>query len=98
MLLTWLIDANSVKLVKSLGADAAFDYNDPDVAKKIREYTKDSLVKVFDCIAEGPALKICEEAISSKGGMIACLRPAKHDRKDVITKVRVLSLSLILRY
>ena len=72
--------------VKALGAAEAFDYKDPDCAKKIREYTKDSLTHVFDCISEGQSPKICSEAISSKGGAISYLLPAKHDREDVENK------------
>lgn len=69
--------------VKSLGASAAFDYKDPDCAKKIREHTKDQLAHVFDCISEGESPKICSEAIGSKGGMVSYLLPAKHERSDV---------------
>jgi NADPH:quinone reductase-like Zn-dependent oxidoreductase len=72
--------------VKSLGATEAFDYNDPDCAKKIREYTKDKLTHVFDCISEGDSPKICSEAISSKGGAISYLLPATHERQDVENK------------
>ncbi|QIW95910.1 hypothetical protein AMS68_001428 [Peltaster fructicola] len=73
-------------LLKSLGAEATFDYNDPECAKKIREYTNDSLDVVLDCIAEGDSPKICEEAIGAKGGAVAGLLPTKHERKDVKTK------------
>lgn len=77
-----------MQLVKSLGAAEAFDYNDPDCAKKIREYTKDSLTKVFDCISEGTSPKICEDSIGSKGGEISYLLQTKHERGDVKQKVR----------
>lgn len=73
--------------VKALGAAEAFDYNDPDCAKKIREYTKDQLTRVFDCISEGASPKISSEAISSKGGQVSYLLQAKHDRTDVENKV-----------
>jgi NADPH:quinone reductase-like Zn-dependent oxidoreductase len=73
--------------VKALGAAEAFDYNDPDVAKKIREYTGDKLTKVFDCISEGASPKISSEAISSKGGKVTYLLATKHDRTDVENKV-----------
>lgn len=40
-------------LVKSYGADAVFDYSDPETcAKNIREYTNNSLKYAFDCISE----------------------------------------------
>ena len=73
--------------VKALGAAEAFDYNDPDCAKKIREYTGDKLTKVFDCISEGDSPKISSEAISSKGGAVSYLLNPKHDRTDVENKV-----------
>jgi NADPH:quinone reductase-like Zn-dependent oxidoreductase len=73
--------------VKSLGAEEAFDYNDPDCAKKIREYTNDKLTRVFDCISEGESPKISSEAISSKGGQVSYLLAPKHDRTDVENKV-----------
>ncbi|KAK3058304.1 hypothetical protein LTR09_001382 [Extremus antarcticus] len=71
---------------KSLGAIEAFDYKNTEVGKKIREYTGDSLTKVFDCISEGDSPKICCDAISSKGGVISYLLQAKHDREDVENK------------
>ncbi|KAK3670644.1 hypothetical protein LTR78_009479 [Recurvomyces mirabilis] len=75
-------------LVKSLGAEEAFDYNDKDVSKKIRDYTSDSLTKVFDCISEGASPNISAEAISSsKGGVVTYLLPTKHDRADVENKM-----------
>ena len=41
-------------LVKSLGADAAFDYNDPECAAKIKEYTKDDLKYVGTELLRNP--------------------------------------------
>jgi NADPH:quinone reductase-like Zn-dependent oxidoreductase len=75
--------------VKALGAAEAFNYNDPDCAKKIREYTGDKLTKVFDCISEGDSPKISSEAISSKGGVVSYLLNPKHDRTDVENKVSI---------
>lgn len=75
--------------VKALGAAEAFDYNDPDCAKKIREYTGDQLTRVFDCISEGESPKISSEAISSKGGQVSYLLAPKHDRTDVENKVSI---------
>lgn len=69
--------------VKSLGATEAFDYKDPDCGKKIRDFTKDRLTKVLDCISEGDSPKICCDAVSSQGGEISYLLRAKHDREDV---------------
>ncbi|KAI9738804.1 MAG: hypothetical protein M1834_008311 [Cirrosporium novae-zelandiae] len=38
-------------LVKSLGATAVFDYNDPSCGSKINAYTHNTLQHVFDCIS-----------------------------------------------
>ncbi|THZ15904.1 GroES-like protein [Aureobasidium pullulans] len=73
-------------LVKSLGADATFDYKDPECSKKIREHTKDNLKHAFDCISEGSSPDICGNALSSKGGVISFLLPAKSSREDVEDK------------
>jgi NADPH:quinone reductase-like Zn-dependent oxidoreductase len=71
--------------VKSLGAEAAFDYNDPDCSKKINEHTSDSVKLALDCIAEGDSTKITTAAISSSGGKIASLLPLKDQalRSDI---------------
>jgi NADPH:quinone reductase-like Zn-dependent oxidoreductase len=69
--------------LKELGAEEVFDYKDPNCAKKIREYSDNSLTLAMDCIAEGDSPRICEEAISSKGGVISYLLSANHSRKDV---------------
>ncbi|KXT03166.1 hypothetical protein AC579_4968 [Pseudocercospora musae] len=73
-------------LVKKLGAVEAFDYKDPDCAKKVREYTNNSLRLVLDCIAEGSSPSICENCVSSSGGTISYLLKATHSRKDVENK------------
>jgi len=40
------------ELVKSLGADLVFDYNDPNVVKNMKEATNDSIHLTFDTISE----------------------------------------------
>ena len=52
-------------LVKSRGADAVFDYNDPECAEKIRSYTNNSLRYVLDTISQEWSYKICAAALSS---------------------------------
>jgi NADPH:quinone reductase-like Zn-dependent oxidoreductase len=69
-----------------LGVEQTFDYKDPECAKQIREYTNDQLTLVLDCIAEGESAKICEEAVSSKGGAISYLLKTEHSREDVENK------------
>ncbi|KAM3426203.1 hypothetical protein NHJ13734_009599 [Beauveria thailandica] len=52
-------------LVKALGADAVFDYHDPDCAARIREYTNDKLTIAWDTVSLPESTKICEGALSS---------------------------------
>ena len=73
-------------LVKSLGAEAAFDYNDSECAAKIKEYTKGDLKYIWDTIAVPSAAKICSEAISS-GGKYGAILGVEFPRKDVTTSV-----------
>lgn len=51
--------------VKSLGADATFDYNSSSCGADIRKHTNDKLYYAFDCISEGSAPGICCAALSS---------------------------------
>lgn len=43
--------------VKSLGADAVFDYKDAKCGEKIREHTNDKLKYAFDCISTDDSAK-----------------------------------------
>ncbi|EUC27697.1 hypothetical protein COCCADRAFT_111014 [Bipolaris zeicola 26-R-13] len=71
-------------LLRKLGADHVFDYNEPNVGAKIREVTSDKLKLVFDCIAEGNSFDITAAAISSTGGhMSGLLPPGNYPRDDV---------------
>jgi len=54
------------ELLKRLGADAVFDYRDPECGAKIREYTKNELRYVFDTISLPPTFQICADALSSQ--------------------------------
>lgn len=59
--------------VRSLGADAVFDYRLSSCAKDIQAYSKDNLKHVFDCISDDDSTKICIEAMSSSGGVYSSL-------------------------
>ncbi|MCJ1399246.1 hypothetical protein MMC11_002448 [Xylographa trunciseda] len=52
-------------LVKELGADAVFDYNDPACSEKIKEFTKDKLYYAFDTIANERTGAMCVAAMAS---------------------------------
>jgi NADPH:quinone reductase-like Zn-dependent oxidoreductase len=68
--------------VKSLGAEAAFDYNDPECAAKIKAHTKGNLKYVWDTIALEPTAKLCAEVISP-GGRYGAILNVKLPRDDV---------------
>lgn len=61
--------------VKSLGADAAFDYNSPTCSNDIQSWSNDSIHYAFDCISEGDSPKITVPAMSSQGGAYSTLLP-----------------------
>jgi len=51
--------------VKSLGAEAAFDYKSPTCSQDIKKYTQDSLTFALDCISEGSSPSITVSSLSS---------------------------------
>jgi hypothetical protein len=73
--------------VKKLGASAAFDYKEPNVGAKIREYTKNKLYYAFDTIAEHSSPQICADALSSETSKqtpkYGAILSAKTSREDV---------------
>ncbi|KAK6196587.1 putative PKS/NRPS-like protein biosynthetic cluster [Pestalotiopsis sp. IQ-011] len=69
--------------VKSLGADHTVDYNAPDAAASIREYTKDSLKLAFDTISLESSAKFCDEALSTKGGDYSALLAIGIERENI---------------
>ncbi|KAL4913079.1 hypothetical protein BDW62DRAFT_220886 [Aspergillus aurantiobrunneus] len=69
--------------VKSLGADAVFEYSDPDSAGKIREYTDDNLKLVLDTISIESSIKFCDNAISTRGGDYSALLLVGIERENV---------------
>ncbi|MCJ1281879.1 hypothetical protein MMC26_001202 [Xylographa opegraphella] len=77
-------------LVKELGADAVFDYNDPSCAEKIKEYTKDKLYYAFDTIASERTGAICVASMASKSSTppkySSLLQVPKLPRDDVENK------------
>lgn len=70
-------------LVRSLGADAVFNYKDPQSPAEIRKYTNNNLKYVFDCISLGPSAKFCDDAISTEGGEYSSLLNVDIERANV---------------
>lgn len=85
---------HNAPLLRQLGADAVFDYRDPDCGRKIREHTSNSLLHVFDCVSEGSSPQICADALSSSSASSklrysALLGITNFPRDDVDVKVTV---------
>ncbi|KAJ9615267.1 hypothetical protein H2200_001342 [Cladophialophora chaetospira] len=71
-------------LVKSLGAEEAFDYNDSEAATKIKDYTKGDLKYIWDTISLEPTAKLSAEVLSS-GGIYGAILTVKFPRDDAKT-------------
>ena len=73
--------------VKSLGADAVYDYKDPECGSKINKDTNDKLKLVWDTISLEGSAKICAEALSSdtSGAKYGSILPVKLPKEGVET-------------
>ncbi|EXJ88533.1 hypothetical protein A1O1_05463 [Capronia coronata CBS 617.96] len=56
------------ELCKSRGAEAVFDYRDPDCGKKIHSYTHGQLKLIWDTIGSDDGVRICVDAMSTEPG------------------------------
>ncbi|KJZ74019.1 Protein TOXD [Hirsutella minnesotensis 3608] len=75
---------HNADMVKSLGADAVFNYHDPDCASQIRQHTGDKLTLAWDTISLPPSAKICSDSLSAGSGVkYASLNPVELPRKDI---------------
>lgn len=73
-------------LVKSFGAEEAFDYHSPSCADDIRRYTNNSLAYVLDCITSLDSMRVCYTAMGQVGGQYMGLDPVPlraHTRRDI---------------
>lgn len=72
--------------MKSLGAEAVFDYKSPTAGADIRAYTDNKLKLAWDCTGLGAA--VCAGALSSDGGKYAnIIGVKKEDLLSVNPKV-----------
>ena len=60
-------------LVRDIGASAVFDYTEPDVGTRIREYTNGRLQHVLDCITDRESVACCYASIGRTGGRYVSL-------------------------
>ena len=73
-------------LAKSYGAEKVFDYRSATCAQDIREYTKNTLEFIIDCITVEATMKLCYQAMGRAGGNYTALEPppeAQHTRKAI---------------
>lgn len=66
---------NNFDLVKSYGAEVAFDYNSSTCAQDIRAYTSNNLMYAVDCITHPSSMKLCYAAIGRAGGRYTAADP-----------------------
>jgi NADPH:quinone reductase-like Zn-dependent oxidoreductase len=76
-------------LVKSLGANAVFDYSDPNAAAEIRKYTNNNLKLVLDTISLESSAAFCDQAISTEGGDYSTLLPVRIERANVNDRLTI---------
>jgi NADPH:quinone reductase-like Zn-dependent oxidoreductase len=67
--------AHNKALVQSFGADAVFDYAEPECANAIRSYTKNALRFAIDCITTSETTKLCYDSLGRTGGRYVSLDP-----------------------
>lgn len=70
---------HNFEYVKSIGADAAFDYKSATCSEEIKQYTNDTLAYAFDCISEGTSISISVSSLSTSGGVYSTLLPVPED-------------------
>jgi NADPH:quinone reductase-like Zn-dependent oxidoreductase len=59
--------------VKSLGAEAAFDYKSPTAATDIKKFTEGKLQYSWDCIGSTESAKLCALAMGDQDGQYTTL-------------------------
>jgi NADPH:quinone reductase-like Zn-dependent oxidoreductase len=73
--------------VKSRGADAVFDYHDPECARIIKEYSKGEIYYVLDCVSTESSYRFIANALSEtpqKPVQVVTLLPTDAwPRKDI---------------
>ncbi|KAJ4169027.1 hypothetical protein NW754_010959 [Fusarium falciforme] len=76
------------ELAKNAGATHVFDYNDPEVASKIKAAVPD-LQHVFDTIGNTTSSATAAQAIGKPGGVLCTVRPGKVNTENVPSTVKV---------
>lgn len=87
------------ELLKSLGADAVFDYRDSDVIKKVKDVAGNNISHVLDAIAGNDtqltAVKVLAE---HKPGKVVAVLPLAEGIQDVRKDVQVAVVNIFCSY
>lgn len=70
-------------LVKSLGADAIYDYKDPNVVTYIKQVTEDSICHAIDTQSTKETQQLCARAMGSTGGKLILMFPPTYRAKKL---------------
>ncbi|KAI0057238.1 dehydrogenase [Artomyces pyxidatus] len=73
----------NLRLMRSLGADEVFDYNEPDVMQQIWLATDGQLRHAVDTISEGATPDLVAGALGQGGGVSAVIGPVKKSYTNV---------------
>lgn len=76
------------EFVKSLGAEAVFNYKDADCGERINKYTNNALKLAWDTISLKDSAEICAKALSSdsSGARYGSILPVKLPRDDGVAE------------
>jgi NADPH:quinone reductase-like Zn-dependent oxidoreductase len=87
---------HSWALLQSLGAEAIFDYRDPEVSKKIKDWAKGELLYGLDCISDETTVPSATNSMT--GGTICLLSTAamKHPDNNKAVSFKSMALYTIL--
>ncbi|KAJ3531832.1 hypothetical protein NM208_g8107 [Fusarium decemcellulare] len=80
--------------LKSLGADAVFDYKSPTATDEIRTYTNGALKLAWDCQSTEQSAEFIARTLSPEGGHISTLLPVKAAKLEHINSNLKVELSL----
>ncbi|EPS98739.1 hypothetical protein FOMPIDRAFT_1031239 [Fomitopsis schrenkii] len=76
-------------LIKSLGADAVFDYKDPDVVSKIKQATGDSIHIAFDTIAVLESQSLTIKTFGPGPGRIIVIQSPQQEAQKLNPEVKI---------
>ena len=74
---------NNFDLVKSYGAETAFNYKDPEAVEQIQKYTNNDLRLIWDTIALQTTAEFCSKILAKGGRYGKILNVDMPDRPDV---------------